>query len=298
MSHKNPPIAKKVEKELIIHDDVRLDNYYWLNDKEDKEVISYLEAENSYYETLTAHTKEFQEKLFQEMKGRIKEDDSSVPYKLNDYWYSTRYVIGGEYPLYSRFKHSLEATEEIMFNGNDMAKGHDYFSLGGIAISPDNKLAAFGIDTVSRRQYTLQIKNLETGVILDDKIENTTGGGVWANDNKTLFYTRKDPVTLRSDKIYKHKLGTPTSEDVLIFHEDDDTFSTFIYRTKSKKYLVIGSFSTLTSEFQILPTDNPDGEFMVFSPRKRGLEYTIFQPCIFRLVKTTHSYRRTIRNFR
>jgi oligopeptidase B len=276
MSHKNPPIAKKVEKELIIHDDVRLDNYYWLNDKEDKEVISYLEAENSYYETLTAHTKEFQENLFQEMKGRIKEDDSSVPYKLNDYWYSTRYVIGGEYPLYSRFKHSLEATEEIMFNGNDMAKGHDYFSLGGIAISPDNKLAAFGIDTVSRRQYTLQIKNLETGVILDDKIENTTGGGVWANDNKTLFYTRKDPVTLRSDKIYKHKLGRPTSEDVLIFHEDDDTFSTFIYRTKSKKYLVIGSFSTLTSEFQILPTDNPDGEFMVFSPRKRGLEYTIF----------------------
>jgi oligopeptidase B len=276
MSHKNPPIAKKVEKEFIIHDDVRLDNYYWLNDKEDKEVILYLEAENSYYEALTAHTKDFQENLFQEMKGRIKEDDSSVPYKLNDYWYSTRYVIGGEYPLYSRFKHSLEAVEEIMFNGNDMAKGHDYFSLGGIAISPDNKLAAFGVDTVSRRQYTLQIKNLETGVVLDDKIENTTGGGVWANDNKTLFYTRKDPVTLRSDKIYKHKLGTPTSEDVLIFHEDDDTFSTFIYRTKSKKYLVIGSFSTLTSEFQILPTDNPDGEFMVFSPRKRGLEYTIF----------------------
>ena len=276
MSHKNPPIAKKVEKELIIHDDVRLDNYYWLNDKEDKEVISYLEAENSYYETLTAHTKKFQENLFQEMKGRIKEDDSSVPYKLNDYWYSTRYVIGGEYPLYSRFKQHLNAEEEIMFNGNDMAKGHDYFSLGGIAISPDNKLAAFGVDTVSRRQYTLQIKNLETGIVLEDKIENTTGGGVWANDNMTLFYTRKDPVTLRSDKIYKHKLGTPTSEDVLIFHEEDDTFSTFIYRTKSKKYLVIGSFSTLTSEFQILPTDNPDGEFVVFSKRKRGLEYTIF----------------------
>tara|TARA_R110002051_G_scaffold158867_1_gene230219 strand:- start:1188 stop:3245 length:2058 start_codon:yes stop_codon:yes gene_type:complete len=276
MSIKHPPKAKKIPKELVIHNDVRVDDYYWLNEKENKDVISYLEAENDYYNALTGHTKDFQESLFQEMKGRIKEDDSSVPYKLNDYWYSTRYVIGGEYPLYSRFKHSLEATEEIMFNCNDMAKGHDYFSLGGIAISPDNKLAAFGVDTVSRRQYTLQIKNLETGAILKDKIENTTGGGVWANDNETLFYTRKDPVTLRSDKIYKHKLGTPTSDDVLIFHEKDDTFSTFIYRTKSKKYLVIGSFSTLTSEFQILSTDNPDGKFEVFSPRIRGLEYTIF----------------------
>ncbi|TLP79720.1 S9 family peptidase [Maribacter sp. ACAM166] len=276
MVHKIAPIARKIPKELIIHDDVRLDNYYWLNDKENKEVISYLEEENTYYDALTEHTKEFQESLFHEMKGRIKEDDASVPYKLNGYWYSTRYEIGGEYPLYSRFKETLEASEEIIFNGNEMAKGHDYFSLGGIAISPDNKLAAFGVDTVSRRQYIMQIKDLETGVIFDDKIENTTGGGVWANDNKTLFYTRKDPVTLRSDKIYKHKLGTPTSEDVLIFHEKDDTFSTFIYRTKSKKYLVIGSFSTLTSEFQILPTDNPDGAFEIFSPRKRGLEYTIF----------------------
>ncbi|WP_299799250.1 S9 family peptidase [uncultured Maribacter sp.] len=276
MALKHPPKAKKVPKELVKHDDVRLDNYYWLNDKENKDVISYLEAENTYYDSLTKHTKDFQESLFQEMKGRIKEDDSSVPYKLNGYWYSTRYVIGGEYPLYSRFKQNLESTEEIIFNCNDMAKGHDYFSLGGIAISPNNKLAAFGVDTVSRRQYTLQIKDLETGLILDDKIENTTGGGVWANDNQTLFYTRKDPVTLRSDKIYKHKLGTPTSEDILIFHEKDDTFSTFVYRTKSKKYLVIGSFSTLTSEFQILSTDNPDGEFEVFSPRERGLEYTIF----------------------
>lgn len=276
MNIKHPPQAQKVPKELIIHDDVRVDNYYWLNDKENKEVITYLEAENAYYDAVTAHTKDFQEHLFQEMKGRIKEDDSSVPYKLNDYWYSTRYIIGGEYPLYSRFKNDLSANEEIMFNGNEMAKGHDYFNLGGIAISPNNKLAAFGVDTVSRRQYTLQVKNLETGEVLEDKIENTTGGGVWANDNETLFYTRKDPVTLRSDKIYKHKLGTPTSEDVLVFHEQDDTFSTFIYRTKSKKYLVIGSFSTLTSEFQILSTDTPDGDFEVFSPRERGLEYTIF----------------------
>ena len=271
-----PPTVKKIPKELIIHDDVRVDHYYWLNEKENKEVISYLEEENAYYDSLTGHTKAFQETLFQEMKGRIKEDDSSVPYKQNGYWYSTRYQIGGEYPLYSRFRESLEAPEEIIFNGNEMAKGHDYFNLGGIAISPNNKLAAFGVDTVSRRQYILQIKNLETGELFEDKIENTTGGGVWANDNKTLFYTKKDPITLRSDKIYKHKLGTSTAEDELVFHEKDDTFSTFIYRTKSKKYLAIGSFSTLTSEFQILPTDNPDGEFQIFAPRKRGLEYTIF----------------------
>jgi oligopeptidase B len=271
-----PPTVKKIPKELIIHDDVRVDHYYWLNDKENKEVISYLEEENVYYDSLTGHTKAFQESLFQEMKGRIKEDDSSVPYKQNGYWYSTRYEIGGEYPLYSRFRKSLEAPEEIIFNGNEMAKGHDYFNIGGIAISPNNKLAAFGVDTVSRRQYILQIKNLETGELFEDKIENTTGGGVWANDNKTLFYTKKDPITLRSDKIYKHRLGTSTAEDELVFHEKDDTFSTFIYRTKSKKYLAIGSFSTLTSEFQILPTDNPDGEFQIFAPRKRGLEYTIF----------------------
>ncbi|WP_419211177.1 S9 family peptidase [Maribacter sp. X9] len=276
MKHAVPPQAKKIPKELVIHGDVRLDNYYWLNEKENEEVIAYLKAENEYYDKLTLHTKGFQESLFQEMKGRIKEDDSSVPYKQNGYWYSTRYEIGGEYPIYSRFKETLDAPEEILFNGNEMAQGHDYFSIGGIAISPDNTLAAFGVDTVSRRQYTMQIKNLETGIILEDKIENTTGGGVWANDNKTLFYTKKDPVTLRSDKIYKHRLGTPTSEDELVFHEKDDTFSTFIYRTKSKKYLVIGSFSTLTSEFQILPTDTPDGNFQIFTPRTRGLEYTIF----------------------
>ena len=152
-----PPVAKKIPKELRIHDDLRLDNYYWLNDKENKEVLAYLEAENTYYESLTAHTKDFQEKLFQKMKCRIKEDDSSVPYKQNGYWYSTRYEIGGEYPIYSRYKEVLESPEKIMFNGNEMAKGHDYFKIGGIAISPNNKLAAFGVDTVSRRQYTLYI---------------------------------------------------------------------------------------------------------------------------------------------
>ncbi len=272
----NPPIAKKVPKELIKHGDVRLDSYYWLNDRENKEVLEYLQSENDYYNEVMVHTKEFQESLFHEMKGRIKEDDSSVPYKSNGYWYKTRYEKGKEYPLYGRHKDSLDAPEEIMFNGNEMAEGHDYFKIGGIAISLDNKLAAFGVDTVSRRQYTLRIKNLETEEVYSESIENTTGGGVWADDNKTLFYAKKDPVTLRSDKIYKHILGTSGDLDELVFHEKDDTFSTFVYRTKSKKYIVIGSVSTLTSEFQILPSSMPDGEFKMFSPRKRGLEYTIF----------------------
>ncbi|WP_100896162.1 S9 family peptidase [Cellulophaga sp. RHA19] len=269
------PVAKKEPKELSKHNDVREDDYYWLNNREDKEVIAYLEEENAYYNTLTAHTKDFQKELFAEMKGRIKEDDSSVPYKLNGYWYCTRYEVGKEYPIYSRRKGTETADEEIIFNCNDLAKDKDYFSLNGIAISPDNTLAAFGVDTISRREYTIRIKNLETGEIYDDVIEKTTGSSVWAADNSTLFYTKKDPVTLRSDKIYKHKLGTPASEDELVYHEQDETFNTYIYKTKSKKFIVIGSSSTLTSEYRFIKTEEPDSEFKIFSPRERGLEYSI-----------------------
>ncbi|WP_273273708.1 S9 family peptidase [Maribacter polysiphoniae] len=269
------PVAKKVKKELVKHNDIRVDDYYWMNDREDPEVIAHLEKENAYYEKLTAHTKDFQNVLFEEMKERIKEDDSSVPYKKNGYWYVTRYEKGKEYPIYSRHKDTLDAPEEIMFDCNEMAEGHEFFNLGGVAISPDNKLAAFGIDTVSRRQYTIQIKNLETGEIYSDKIENTTGGSVWANDTKTLFYSKKDPVTLRADKIYRHTFGTDAKEDHMVYHEEDETFGTFVYKTKSHKYLVIGSYSTLTSEFRILNADTPMDDFKVFSPRKRGLEYSI-----------------------
>jgi oligopeptidase B len=209
------------------------------------------------------------------MKSRIKEDDSSVPYFYNGYYYITRYETGKDYPIYSRKKGTLEAQEEILFDCNEMAKGHSYFSLGGLNISEDNKWAAFGVDLVSRRQYTIQIKNLETGEILPVKLENTTGGSTWAGDNKTLFYTRNDLQTLRSDKIYKHTLGTEATADVVVFHEKDDTFGTFVYKEKSKKYLVIGSSSTLTSEYQILEAKNPNGAFRIFQKRTRGLEYSI-----------------------
>jgi oligopeptidase B len=247
-----------------------------MNDREDPEVIAYLEQENEYYQVKTAHTKELQEKLFQEMKSRIKEDDSSVPYKRNGYWYITRYETGKEYPIYSRKKGDLEAEEEIMFNCNSLAEGHEYYNMNGISVSPDNSLAAFGTDTISRRQYHIQVKNLQTGELYPDKIDNTTGGSVWANDNKTFFYTKKDPVTLRSDKIYKHVLGTSPEDDELVYHESDETFNTYVYKSKSQEYIIIGSNSTLTSEYRILAADDPNGTFKVFSPRARGLEYSIY----------------------
>nr|WP_314834478.1 S9 family peptidase [uncultured Flavobacterium sp.] len=269
------PKAKVIPKSLEKHKDIRIDNYFWMNERENPEVIDYLNQENTYYNSMTAHTKDFQKDLFEEMKGRIKEDDQSVPYLYNGYYYITRFEIGQDYPIYSRKKGSLSANEEILFNCNDLAKGHSFFQLGGLSVSPDNKFATFGVDTVGRRIYTIQIKNLETGEILSDKIENVTGGSVWANDNKTIFYTRQDKVTLRADKIFRHKLGTNSADDVLVFDEKDDTFNVSVSKEKSKKYIVIGSGSTLTTEYRILNSDNPDGEFTVFQPRVRGLEYSI-----------------------
>lgn len=268
------PRATKKAKKLVKHKDVRIDNYYWLNDKENPEVIDYLNAENGYTKQVMLHTEAFQNDLFEEMKGRIKEDDTSVPYKYNGYWYVTRYEKGQDYPIYSRKKESLDAPEEIIFNCNDMAKGFAFFNLGSISISPDNTMASFSTDTVGRRQYTIQIKNLVTGEIYSDKILNTTSSSTWANDNKTLFYCVKDEVTLRSNKIFKHKLHSG-KKDLEVYHENDDTFNTFVYKSKSKKYMIIGSSSTQTSEYRFVNADTPDGEFKVFQKRKRDLEYSI-----------------------
>ncbi|RMA64534.1 S9 family peptidase [Ulvibacter antarcticus] len=270
-----PPKANKISKHLEIHGDVREDNYYWLNDRENEEVIDYLERENNYYDQMSAHTKEFQTDLFDEMKGRIKEDDESVPYKLNGYYYITRYEKGKDYPIHTRKKGTLDASEEILFDVNEMAEGHSYYNLRGLNVSEDNKLVSFGVDTLSRRNYTIYIKNVETGEILEESIPLTTGSATWANDNKTLFYTRKDEQTLRSNQIFRHTLGTDQKDDTLIFSEDDETFGTYVYKSKSKKYLIIGCYSTLTSEFRILNADTPYNDFKVFQPRVRGLEYSI-----------------------
>lgn len=269
------PIAKEIPKSLKKHKEVRIDNYFWLNDRENPEVIDYLNQENAYYESMTEHTKDLQKALYEEMKARIKEDDESVPYFYNGYFYITRFETGKDYPIYSRKKGSLTADEEILFNCNELSVGHNFFKLGGLSISPDNKFVSFAQDIVGRRIYTIQIKNLETGEVLSDKIENTTGGSVWANDNKTIFYTKQDEVTLRSDKVFKHKLDTDSATDVLVFEETDDTFNVSVGKEKSRKYIVISSGSTLTSEYRTLNSDDPDGEFVVFQPRVRGLEYSI-----------------------
>lgn len=268
------PRAKKIEKKLIKGSDVRIDEYFWLNQREDQKVIDYLNAENQYTDEMMKDTEMLQQKLYQEIKSKIKEDDESVPFKLNGYWYISRYETGSEYPIHTRKKESLNAREEIMFNVNEMAKGHSFYNLAGVNISENNQLAAFGVDTVSRRIYTIRIKDLNTGKLLSDKLENTTGGSVWAADNKTLFYTRKDE-TLRAFQIWKHKLGTDQSKDQLVFEEKDDTFDTFVFKTKSRKYIVIGSSSTVSDEYRFTAADHPDDEFKIIQPRERNLEYSI-----------------------
>lgn len=274
-SKMNPPVAKKINKELIAHDHTRIDPYYWLNDREDQEVINYLEEENKYTKAMMKHTEELQTELYDEIVGRIKQTDMSVPYKRNGYFYYSRYEEGLEYPIYCRKKETLEAEEEIMLNVNEMAEGYSYFQVGGVSVSHDNKLIAYGVDTVSRRQYTIYFKNLETGEILPDAISNTTGYAPWAADNKTVFYTRKDEVTLRPEKIFRHKLGDDSTNDPLIYFEEDETFRTGISLSKSMEYLMIGSFSTLSTEYRILKASDPEGEFRVFQERQPELEYYI-----------------------
>jgi len=270
-----PPDAKQIPYELEKHGDVRIDEYYWMNERDSPDVLAYLEAENRYYEEMTAHTKPLQQKLFEEMKARIKEDDESVPYKYNNYWYYTRFEKGKNYPIYCRRKELMLAPEEILFDNNEMAAGHSYFNQAGYSISENNELAVFGIDTVSRRQYTLQFKNLKTGVLYPESIKNTTGSAVWAGDNKTLFYTRKDPQTLRSSQIFKHVLGTDSSEDILVFEEEDETFDVGVFKTKSRDYIFIGSSSTLTTEYLYTEAKGPEFKFKVLQKRTRGLEYSV-----------------------
>ncbi|MEM7511698.1 MAG: S9 family peptidase [Bacteroidota bacterium] len=270
------PVAKKVPKELSIHDDTRIDNYYWLNERENQEVIDYLTAENTYKDQILAPVKEFQESLFLEMKARIKEDDQSVPFKKNGYYYLSRYEEGKEYPILSRKKGELTAPEEIMLDVNKLAEDHDFFQIGGRSVSPNNKILAYGQDTVSRRLYALKFKNLETGEIYEDELPNTGGSAAWANDNQTVFYSLKDPQTLRSYKIMRHTLGTPASEDVEVFHEEDNTFSCYVYKTKSDTYISIGSFQTLSSEEWVLEADNPSGDFRPIQTRERDHEYSTY----------------------
>ncbi|MBX2917418.1 MAG: S9 family peptidase [Cyclobacteriaceae bacterium] len=264
----------------------RIDNYYWMKlsdeqknadvkDAQTQKVINYLTAENDYLKASLKHTEALQKKIYDEIIGRIKQTDESVPYRDNGYWYYTRYEQGQEYPIYCRKKGTMEAAEEVMLNVNELAKGHSYYSITGLSVSEDNNLLAYAEDSVSRRRYTIYIKDLRTGKLVEEPVPNTEGQVTWANDNKTYFYTRKDSVTLRSRWIIKHKLGTPSKNDPVVSEEADETFYTGIYKTKSKKYLVVWAGSTLTNHYKFLDANKPDGKFKEFTPRERGLEYSI-----------------------
>ncbi len=281
-----PPKPEKIPHELTANGNKRMDNYYWMKlseeqktaeakDEQTTKVINYLTAENDYLAVNLKHTEALQEKIYNEIVGRIKQTDESVPYKDNGYWYYTRYEQGKEYPIYCRKKGSLTTAEEILINVNELAKGHSYYSIDGVKVSEDNNLLAYTEDSVSRRRYTIYVKDLRTGKLVEKPVPNTEGEVTWANDNKTYFYTRKDSVTLRSRWIVKHKLFSDASTDQIVYEEKDETFYTGITKTKSKKFLIIWSGSTLTNDFYILNANTPDKSFSQFTPRERGLEYNI-----------------------
>ena len=270
----NAPKAKKIDKTLEIHGHKRTDSYFWLNERENPDVIKYLEEENAYADFVMKDTEELQEQLFQEMKARYKEDDESLPYFFNEYWYVIKYQIGKEYPLFYRHHLSLENPIELMLDVNEMAEGKDFYDVGSFSVSVNNQLAAFSEDTLGRRIYTILVKNLETGEFYEDKIENTTGKSVWANDNEHFFYIRKDE-TLRAYQIFRHKIGTKQEEDVLVFHEEDETFDVNVFKTKSLEYIFIASSSTISDEHWFIPSNNVNAEWKVIQKREDDLEYAV-----------------------
>jgi oligopeptidase B len=281
------PIAEKKDSLLSIHGDTRVDPYFWMRltdeqknaavpDDQTQKVLDYLNEENAYADTVMKNTTALQEKLFNEIVGRIKKDDESVPYFSNGYWYYTRYEKDSEYPIHCRKKETLESEEEILLNVNELAKGHTYYAASGLTVSKDNKYLAFGEDTVSRRIYTIRFKNLETGEFLKDEIVNAEASGAWANDNQTYFYTSKNMVSLLSEKIWRHQLGSENSRDVMVYQEKDPAFYIGVTKSKSDEYIVIYEGSTLSSDYHILKADNPTGKFMQFTPRETELEYSIY----------------------
>jgi oligopeptidase B len=268
-------MPKKIPTKLEKHGQVRVDDYYWLRERENPKVIKYLSDENEYAAKAMAHTHDFAERLFEEIKGRFKQTDMSVPYKRDDYYYYTRYEQGKEYPIYGRKRGSLDQPEEIMLDANALAEDHEFFSIGGSAVSSGQDILAYAVDTQGRRIHTAWLKNLATGEMLPDVLSNVTENLVWANDNKTLFYARQDETTLRQYQIYRHRVGTDPAQDQLVYQEDGETFVAYIFKTKSKKFLMIVSAHTNSQEYRYLEADQPFGEFKIFRPREREHEYHI-----------------------
>ena len=281
-----PPDATKKPHKITVHGDTRVDSYYWMRltdkqksakkfDSQTSEVVDYITTENEYTQSSLNHTKKFQNKLFEEIVGRIKKDDVSVPYLDNGYYYYTRYEKGREYAIRCRKKGSLDSPEEIILDENKLAEGYDYFAVSGMNVSPDNEWLAFGVDTLSRRFYEVHFKNLRSGDILEQTIPNTTGGVAWANDNQTVFYTSKNKITLLSEKIYRHKMGSDFHNDKLVYTENDEAYYIGVSRSKSGEYIIIYNSSTLVSDYHILRADVPDGKFKNFSLRGTAHEYSI-----------------------
>ena len=268
------PKANKIDKVLSIHGDDRVDEYYWLSNRGDSNVIDYLNSENQYRDDFMKDYKTLENDIFKEIKSRIKEDDSSVPYFDNGYFYYTRYEKDKQYPIYCRKKESLNSEEEILIDANTMSEGHEYFSVGDIEISPNNKFMAYSVDTVSRRIYTIYFMNLETRKISQKSIPNTSGSITWANDNQTVFYNLKDLKTLRTERVMKYNFNVKGSEKE-IYYEADETFSVYSYKTKSDKYIVIGSSATLSQEYRYIDANKPDGKIILFDKRIDDLEYSI-----------------------
>jgi oligopeptidase B len=281
------PKASIRPHQLEMHGDVRVDNYYWMRlsdeqkesatpDEQTQEVVQYLNDENAYTKDVMQHTDAFQEKLFLEMKGRIKETDQSVPTKDNGYWYYTRFEQGKDYAFYCRKKDNMSTgLEEVLIDGPALAEGKNYWALGGMTISEDNAWMAYGIDEISRRVYRVFFKNLITGEVLADVLEGTTGRATWSSDNKTVFYSKRDPQTLREFQIWRHVVGTAQQDDVLVFEETEETFSCFVFKTKSERYIIIGSSQTLSTEYRVLEANNPTGDFRLIQPRQRDMEYGV-----------------------
>ena len=268
------PKAKKINKKLTAHGEVRIDPYYWLNERENPEVIQYLEQENAYCDFVMKDTELLQRELFEEMKSRYKEDDESLPYFFNEYWYITRYEKGSEYPIFTRKYQSQENEEELLLDVNILADGHDFYDVGGISISLNNEIMAYSEDITGRRIYTIHIQNLKTKEKLEEKLENTTGRIVWANDNEHFFYIQKNEH-LRAYKIYRHRLGTSQEEDVLVFHEEDEAFDVSVFKTKSLEYIFIASSSTVSDEHRFIPAADVFAEWKIVQPREEGLEYAV-----------------------
>jgi oligopeptidase B len=271
-----PPIAPVRSHRVTSPHGDREDSYYWLRDdtRTDPEILGYLSAENGYTQAVLAPAQPLIDHLYTEIVARLKQDDSTVPVRYRGYWYAIRYVTGLEYPIVVRRADAPGAEEVVLLDGNALASGQPFFQLGGYEVSPDNRLLAYTEDTVGRRQYRLRIKDLESGTLLPDVIENVDGGVAWADDNRTLLYVEKDPVTLLGRRVRRHLLGD-SGGDPLIYEEPDESFDLCVERSKSERYLFIGSESTTSSEWRYARTDDAAFDFQVVSPREEDHEYQV-----------------------